>query len=210
MPSGVNGTPTIEPINNAGPNLNDPQPLAYFYDKLVQESKVPFSRFQGPDGGSIGNYSNGAEGLDKEEIRFAKFITRLRSIFQDVLVKPLWIQMCKDFPELEKDYLFKSQLGLEFVSDNPFRINQEIETMLKKKEQIDGMYTLTDDSGEPFFSLAYLIESHLGMNADDIKGNKEAIQKRKEEEAKKAEEEKDEDEAQEPAEESTEEAPPQE
>ena len=210
MPSGVNGTPTIEPINNAGPNLNDPQPLAYFYDKLVQESKVPFSRFQGPDGGSIGNYSNGAEGLDKEEIRFAKFITRLRSIFQDVLVKPLWIQMCKDFPELEKDYLFKSQLGLEFVSDNPFRINQEIETMLKKKEQIDGMYTLTDDSGEPFFSLAYLIESHLGMNADDIKANKEAIQKRKEEEAKKAEEEKDEDEAQEPAEESTEEAPPQE
>jgi hypothetical protein len=210
MPSGVNGTPTIEPINNAGPNLNDPQPLAYFYDKLVQESKVPFSRFQGPDGGSIGNYSNGAEGLDKEEIRFAKFITRLRSIFQDVLVKPLWIQMCKDFPELEKDYLFKSQLGLEFVSDNPFRINQEIETMLKKKEQIDGMYTLTDDSGEPFFSLAYLIESHLGMNADDIKANKEAIKKRKEEEAKKAEEEKGEDEAQEPAEESTEEAPPQE
>jgi len=189
MPSGVNGTPTIEPLNNAGPNLNDPQPLAYFYDKLVQESKVPFSRFQGPDGGSIGNYSNGAEGLDKEEIRFGKFISRLRSIFQDLLVKPLWIQMCKDFPELEKDYLFKSQLGLEYVSDNPFRINQEIETMLKKKEQIDGMYTLTDDSGEPFFSLAYLIESHLGMTEDDIKANKEAIEKRKEEEKKKSEEE---------------------
>lgn len=189
MPSGVNGTPTIEPLNNAGPNLNDPQPLAYFYDKLVQESKVPFSRFQGPDGGSIGNYSNGAEGLDKEEIRFGKFISRLRSIFQDLLVKPLWIQMCKDFPELEKDYLFKSQLGLEYVSDNPFRINQEIETMLKKKEQIDGMYALTDDSGEPFFSLAYLIESHLGMTEDDIKANKEAIEKRKEEEKKKSEEE---------------------
>lgn len=189
MPSGVNGTPTIEPLNNAGPNLNDPQPLAYFYDKLVQESKVPFSRFQGPDGGSIGNYSNGAEGLDKEEIRFGKFISRLRSIFQDLLVKPLWIQMCKDFPELERDYLFKSQLGLEYVSDNPFRINQEIETMLKKKEQIDGMYALTDDSGEPFFSLAYLIESHLGMTEDDIKANKEAIEKRKEEEKKKSEEE---------------------
>jgi len=189
MPSGVNGTPTIEPINNAGPNLNDPQPLAYFYDKLVQESKVPFSRFQGPDGGSIGNYSNGAEGLDKEEIRFGKFISRLRSIFQDILVKPLWIQMCKDFPELEKDYLFKSQLGLEYVSDNPFRVNQEIEAMLKKKDQIDGMYGLIDDSGEPFFSLAYLIESHLGMNADDIKANREAREKRKEEEAKKAKEE---------------------
>jgi hypothetical protein len=206
MPSGVNGTPTIEPINNAGPNLNDPQPLAYFYDKLVQESKIPFSRFQGPDGGSIGNYSNGAEGLDKEEIRFGKFISRLRSIFQDLLVKPLWIQMCKDFPELEKDYLFKSQLGLEYVSDNPFRVNQEIETMLKKKEQIDGMYALTDDSGEPFFSLAYLIESHLGMTEDDIKANKEAIKKRKEEEKKKADEEAKSSE-EEPAEEAPEESP---
>ncbi len=188
MPSGVNGTPTIEPLNTAGPNLNDPAPLAYFFDKLVQESKIPFSRFQGPDGGSIGNYSNGAEGLDKEEIRFGKFVSRLRSIFQDILIKPLWIQMVKDFPELEKDYLFKSQLGLTFVSDNPFRINQEIETMLKKKEQIDAMYALTDDTGNPFFSLAYLIESHLGLTEDDIRANKEAVKKRKEEEKKKEKE----------------------
>jgi len=188
MPSGVNGTPQIEPLNNAGPNLNDPQPLAYFFDKLVQESKIPFSRFQGPDGGSIGNYSNGAEGLDKEEIRFSKFISRLRSIFQDILIKPLWIQMCRDFPELEKDYLFKSQLGLNFVSDNPFKVNQEIEIMLKKKESIDSLYALTDDDEKPFFSLAYLIESYLGMTDDDIKANKEAKDKRAEE--KKKEEEK--------------------
>ena len=188
MPSGVNGTPTIEPLNTAGPNLNDPAPLAYFFDKLVQESKIPFSRFQGPDGGSIGNYSNGAEGLDKEEIRFAKFINRLRSIFQDILVKPLWIQTVKDFPELEKDYLFKSQLGLNFVSDNPFRMNQEIETMTAKKTQIESMYALTDDTGAPYFSLAYLIENYLGMTEDDIKANKEARKKRSEEEKKKAKE----------------------
>lgn len=187
MPSGVNGTPTIEPINNAGPNLNDPGPLAYFFDKLVQESKIPFSRFQGPDGGSIGKYSNSAEGLDKEEIRFSKFVTRLRSIFQDILIKPLWIQMCKDFPELEKDPIFKSQLGLTFVSDNPFRINQEMETMSKKKESITSLYGLTDADGKPFFSLAYLIENYLGMTEDDIKANAEAKEKRAKEK-KKAEE----------------------
>lgn len=186
MPSGVNGTPTIEPLNSSGPNLNDPAPLAYFFDKLVQESKIPFSRFQGPDGGSIGNYSNGAEGLDKEEIRFAKFVTRLRSIFQDILIKPLWIQTVKDFPELERDDLFKSQLGLTYVSDNPFRTNQEIETMLKKKDLIASLYALTDDAGNPFFSLGFLIESYLGMTHDDIKSNKEAIVKKKEEEKKKA------------------------
>lgn len=177
MPKGALGTPNIEPLNTAGPNLNDPAPLAYFFDKLVQESKIPFSRFQGPDGGSTGKYANAAEGLDKEEIRFAKFIMRLRSVFQDILIKPLWIQLCKDFPQLEKDYMFRSQLGLTFVSDNPFRVNQEIETMNKRKESIDSMYQLVDGEGQPFFSLGYLIENFLGMTEDDITSNKEAKEK---------------------------------
>lgn len=183
MPKGALGTPNIEPLNTAGPNLNDPAPLAYFFDKLVQESKIPFSRFQGPDGGSIGKYANAAEGLDKEEIRFAKFIMRLRSVFQDILVKPLWIQLCKDFPQLEKDYMFRSQLGLTFVSDNPFRVNQEIETMSKRKESIDALYQLIDGGGQPFFSLGYLIESFLGMTEDDIQSNKEAKEKAKKKKA---------------------------
>ena len=177
MPKGALGTPNIEPLNTVGPNLNDPAPLAYFFDKLVQESKIPFSRFQGPDGGSIGKYANSAEGLDKEEIRFAKFIMRLRSIFQDILIKPLWIQLCRDFPQLEKDYMFRSQLGLTFISDNPFRVNQEIETMTKRKESIDSMYQLVDGEGQPFFSLGYLIENFLGMTEDDIRSNEEAKEK---------------------------------
>lgn len=206
MPKGVNGTPTIEPLNTAGPNLNDPAPLAYFFDKLAQESKVPFSRFQGPDGGSIGNYSNAAEGLDKEEIRFSKFIMRLRSGFQDILIKPLWLQLCKDFPELEKDYMFKSQLGLTFVSDNPFRVNQEIESIGKKKESIDALYTLAGEDGQPFFSLAYLIENFLGMTEDDIQANKEAKLKRQKEKEKEAKEKADEA----PPKEEKSEAPPEE
>jgi len=184
MPKGALGTPNIEPLNTAGPNLNDPAPLAYFFDKLVQESKIPFSRFQGPDGGSIGKYANAAEGLDKEEIRFAKFIMRLRSVFQDILIKPLWIQLCRDFPQLEKDYMFRSQLGLTFVSDNPFRVNQEIETMSKRKESIDAMYALVDGEGQPFFSLGYLIENFLGMTEDDIKANEEAKEKAKNKKSK--------------------------
>jgi hypothetical protein len=184
MPKGALGTPNIEPLNTAGPNLNDPAPLAYFFDKLVQESKIPFSRFQGPDGGSIGKYANAAEGLDKEEIRFAKFIMRLRSVFQDILIKPLWIQLCRDFPQLEKDYMFRSQLGLTFVSDNPFRVNQEIETMSKRKESVDAMYGLVDGEGQPFFSLGYLIENFLGMTEDDIKSNEEAKEKAKNKKSK--------------------------
>jgi hypothetical protein len=191
MPAGVNGTPTIEPLDNSGPDLNDMQPLAYFYDKLMQESKIPSSRFQGPDGGSLGNYSDGADGMDKEEIRFDKFINRLRSTFQDIMIKPLWIQMCKDVPALKTDSIFKSQLGLDYISDNPFRINQEMASMLGSKDAIESMITLTDDTGSQYFSTAFLIEKYLGLSASDIKANKNAKEmkaKEKEKEDKKEKE----------------------
>lgn len=186
MPSGVNGTPTIEPINTEGPNLNDTQPLSYFFDKFILESKVPPSRFHNPDGGSTSPYSNGAEGLDKEEIRFSKFISRLRSTFQEILIKPLWIQMVKKYPNLEDDFLFKSQLGLDYFSDNPFKINQEIATIEKKKEAILSMSGILGDNEEPYFSNAFLIENYLGISKQDIVANKEALE-RKEREKKKAE-----------------------
>jgi len=128
----------------------------------------------------MGKYANSAEGLDKLEIRFAKFINRLRTAFQDILIKPLWIQMCKDFPELEKDYMFKSQLGLDYVSDNPFKRNQEMEIILKKKESVDKLIGLTDDTGGGFFSVPYLVENYLGLTSDDIKANAEARKKAEE------------------------------
>lgn len=189
MPSGVNGTPTIEPLTMEGPNLNDPAPLAYFFDKFILESKVPPSRFHNPDGGSTSPYSNGAEGLDKEEIRFAKFISRLRSIFQEIMVKPLWISMIKKNPKLEDDFTFKSQLGLDYFSDNPFKLNQEIDMMNKRKEAIVSIGGLIGDEEKPYFSNAYLIEKFLGMSRQDIDANKEA-RNRKEREKKKAEKEK--------------------
>lgn len=186
MPSGVNGTPTIEPVNTEGPNLNDPAPLSYFFDKFVQESKVPPSRFHTPDGGNTSPYSNGAEGMDKEEIRFSKFVERLRSIFQEILTKPLWIQMAKKYAHLEKDFMFKSQLGLDYFSDNPFKINQEMDVINKRKESVTAMSSLTGDEEKPYFSNAFLIETFLGMSRQDIIANREAIE-RKEKEKKKAE-----------------------
>jgi hypothetical protein len=186
MPSGVNGTPTIEPINTEGPNLNDPAPLTYFFDKFILESKVPPSRFHNPDGGSTSPYSNGAEGLDKEEIRFYKFISRLRSVFQEILIKPLWLQMINKYPYLEKDFLFKSQLGLNYWSDNPFKENQEIAKMSGRKETVTGLGGLLNDDGKPFFSNAFLIEEYLGMSKQDIIANKEAKERKIKEKAEAA------------------------
>jgi hypothetical protein len=184
MPSSQNGTPTIEPLNTEGPDLNDTAPLAYFYDKFIQESKVPATRFKGLDGSSTASYSGAADGLDKEEIRFSKFISRLRSIFQDILIKPLWIQACKDNPFLEKDLAFRSQLGLKYISDNQFKINQEMEIITKRKEIVDALNGVMDDEDKPYFSMSYLIENFMGLTYKDIVANKEAKERKEKEKEK--------------------------
>jgi hypothetical protein len=186
MPSGQGGTPTIEPINSEGPNLNDSTPLNYFFDRFIQESKIPPSRFSTPEGGSSATYSNAAEGFDKDEIRFFKFIERLRTVFQDIMIKPLWVQMVKKHKELEKDFVFKSQLGLDFFSDNPFKLNQEIEVINKRKESVTAMVGLMGDDEKPYFSVPFLVENFLGVDKKDLKSNEEIKERKKKEKEKEA------------------------
>jgi hypothetical protein len=95
--------------------------------------------------------------------------------------------MAKKYPKLEDDFMFKSQLGLDYFSDNPFKLNQEMDMMNKRKEGISAMGGLLGDEEKPYFSNAFLIETFLGMSKQDIDANKEAIE-RKAKEKKKEEE----------------------
>ena len=79
------------------------------------------------------------DSLQRDEIRFEKFLTRLRSIFQEILVKPLYIQMCLEFPELSKDRSFKANLGLDFVKESEFTELVELGNLSKRAEFIKSM-----------------------------------------------------------------------
>lgn len=191
MPSTPNGTPDIAPLAGAGDAtpFSDLKALAYFADKLKLDSKIPYSRFDREDRGTQGTYSGNAEGLDQEEIRFFKFITRLRSIFQDILIKPLWIQFCLDYPEHKKDFLVKSQFGLDYVKDNSFAEIRYMEILNARKDQVTKISGLTDSEGKPYFSLRYVLDKYLGMTDDDRVANEKAKEKDAEKKKKAAEEE---------------------
>ena len=189
MPSSPNGTPTITPLTGSGDAtpFSDLKALAYFADKLKLDSKIPYSRFDRDQRGTEGTFQGNAEGLDQEEIRFFKFITRLRSIFQDILIKPLWIQFCLDYPEHSKNFMIKSQFGLDYVKDNDFAENRYMEILNARKDQVAKIAGLLDSDGNPFFSLRYTIDRYLGMTDDDKIANekaKAATKKRKEKEKK--------------------------
>ena len=161
--------------------------VVYFYNKLRMDSKIPYNRFSARmDTGSNNSFKAAADGAERDEVRFGNFVARLRSIFQEILVKPLWIQMCLDFPELKDDLEFKGQIGIKFESDNTFGESREIQQLLKNIAFIEGLGEIKEtinDEEVQYFNQDFLIETQLELNAEDIKSNeiyKEKAKKDKE------------------------------
>jgi len=158
--------------------------VVYFYNKLRQDSKIPYNRFSSRFGvGSNNVFKTAADGAERDEVRFAKFITRLRSIFQEIVVKPLWIQMCLDFPDLKNDSEFRSQIGVKFESDNIFGESREIEQLIKKIDFITSMGEIKETVNEEevqFFDQDFMIERWLDLSYDDIQLNKSYVKKAEE------------------------------
>ena len=185
-------TQQIQNLGGDGPEISDTEALRYFRDKLRQASKIPFTRFEKEQG--EGTFSLSAEGIAREEIRFSKFISRLRAIFSEILIKPLYIQMCLKHKSIMTDMNYRVNLNLEYNKDSLFEENKEIEVLQKKADFISslmGSLTRVDDEGNetPYFDIDFIVEKYLGMSPEDLKQN----QKYKEEKELQSEGYKDED-----------------
>ena len=162
----------IQTLAGEGPDMNESPLLSYFGNKMKEDSKIPFMRFdKAQNGGQL--TGTAATGVDREEIRFHKFINRLRSAFQELLVKPLWIQMCLKYKELEDDEIFKSSLGLRFVQDNIFEEIRRQEILQKRLELVTAMQGVTDGEDQ-FFDTTWLVERYLRLDKDELDSNTEA------------------------------------
>ena len=167
-------TPQIQNLGGDGPDISDTETLKYFRDKLRQASKIPNSRFEKEQGEGV--YTMSAEGINREEIRFSKFISRLRAIFSEILIKPLYIQMCLKHKEIMTDMNYRVNLGLDYNKDSIFEENKEIELIQKQSDvisSINSSMVVTDDEGNetPYFDFDFLVRKFLGMSDEDLKLN---------------------------------------
>lgn len=167
-------TPQIQNLGGDGPEISDTETLKYFRDKLRQASKIPFTRFEKEQG--EGTYTMSAEGIAREEIRFSKFISRLRSIFQEILIKPLYLQMCLKHKEIMSDINYRVNLGLEYNKDSVFEQNKEIELLQKQSDFISSIMTSMveqDEEGNeiPYFDFDFIVRKFFNMSDEDLKLN---------------------------------------
>lgn len=161
----------IAPLEYAGPNMSGSELLNYFKEKLKMDSKIPYSRWDSANG--AGQYTMNAEGIRREEIRYNKFITRLRSAFKELLTKPLYLQMCLDFKDLKDDYRFKNAVGINWHDDNVFEEIKQQDLLNKRLATINALKGVVDDEGKPYFSTEYLVKEYLRMSDEDLQKNKD-------------------------------------
>ena len=163
----------IEPLEYAGPNLSGSELLKYFMEKLKQDSKIPASRFS--EGGGI--FTLTSEGISREEIRYNKFIQRLRSAYKELITKPLYLQMCLDVKELRNDPKFKTSIGVVWYNDNVFEEIKNQDLLNKRIAAINALKAITNDAGEAYFSSDFLVKEYLKLSDQIIQKNKDYLAK---------------------------------
>ncbi len=159
----------IDTLQYPGPNLSGSELLNYFYKKLKMDSKIPYSRWEGQSG--MGAFTLNAEGITREEIRYQKFVRRLRTAFSELMVKPLYLQMCLDYPDLADDHKFSNAIGISYHNDNVFEEMKEKEVDAKRIAAFTAKKGIMNEDGTPFFHTDYLVRKELKLTDDEIAAN---------------------------------------
>ena len=89
MPRREGGKGTEVSTLQGGQNLGEMEDVKYFQKKLFQSLNVPTTRLEESTGFNIGHASE----ISRDEVKFFKFVERLRMKFSEVFLNLLRIQL---------------------------------------------------------------------------------------------------------------------
>ncbi len=171
FPEGDSGSPGIETLGGDGPQLADDDQLKYFKNQLYKISKIPLNRFDQDSGETW--FGTDAASVMRTEIDFGRFVTRLRNIFSQIMIKPLQLQLAIDIPELQDNREVLEAVSLQFHSYNLFEELLEIELMQKKVDFVESIKESLKDfdvqgNEVKFWSSKYLVDKYIKLSKQDM------------------------------------------
>lgn len=174
FPENDAGSPNIETIGGDGPELNDNDQLKFFKNQLYKVSKIPLNRFDQESGETW--FGSDPTSVARTEIDFGRYVTRLRNIFSQIMIKPLQLQLALTIPELQDNKDILEAISLQYKSYNLFEEMMELELSQKRVESIQNMKeSLTDydvDGNEVrYFSSEFLVKKYLKLSDQDLSLN---------------------------------------
>jgi hypothetical protein len=158
----------------AGQNLGELEDVKYFQKKLLQSLNVPYSRLESQEGGMAG--LGRSQEITRDELKFAKFVIRLRNKFAQLFDDALKVQLVlKGICTREEWDQFKEDIYYDFRKDNNFTELREAE-LLQNRLQMVGM---VDPYIGKYFSQNYVMNKVLMMTDEEIEAMREEIEKEK-------------------------------
>ena len=170
FPEGDAGTPAMELVSPEGHNLNEDNMLTWFFNVLKRASKIPFQRFDKESGG--GTVFDDAASMTRDEVKFNNFVNRLRANYKELIVKPLRLQMCMEFPELKDDEIFLNQVDIIFVSNQLFEEWKMLGNLEKRSGILSTLLGIQTADGKPYFHIDYLIDKIMKLSQEEKEENK--------------------------------------
>jgi len=148
----------------AGQNLGQIEDVDYFRKKLLQSLNVPYSRMDSQGGGGLASLGRSAE-ITRDELKFAKFIVRLRNKFSQIFDHALRVQLSlKGICSQEEWDQFKEDIYYDYKKDNNFTELRESELL---RERITTLQLLDPYIGK-YFSQTWAKKNVLRMSDDEI------------------------------------------
>ena len=155
----------------AGQNLGELEDVKYFQKKLLQSLNVPISRLEPQQGGMIG--LGRTTEVTREEVKFNKFIVRLRNKFSQIFDNALGIQLAlKGICTQQEWQDFKENIYYSYKKDNNFTELRDAELL---RERVNLLATVDPFLGR-YYSSRWVKKNILQMSDDQIEEMEKEIE----------------------------------
>jgi hypothetical protein len=169
MPRREGGKGTEITTLPGGQNLGAIEDIQYFQNKLYQSLNVPISRLTPNTGFSLGRSTE----ISRDEIKFNKFVKRLRNRFSSLFLEALRIQcIFKGIIRPDEWELLVQDIKLSFREDNHFAELKDNEIL---QQRVNALQLIEPYIGK-FYSIDYVRRNVLMQTDDDIKDIDKQIQ----------------------------------
>ena len=152
-----------------GQNLGEIEDVLYFQKKMFKSLNVPVSRIESDNGFSLGRASE----ITRDELKFGKFVARLRLRFSHLFDKLLETQLLLKGVCTRKEWeQMREEISYDFQSDAHFTELKNVEIM---KERLSILSDIDNYVGK-YFSVAHIRKHILQQSEDDIKQMNEEME----------------------------------
>ena len=144
-----------------GQNLGEMDDVLYFQKKLLKSLNVPISRLEAEVNFNIGRSTE----ISRDEVKFQKFINRLRNKFSELFDNLLEIHLALKGVMTRSEWLeVKNSLSYNYATDNMFEELKQSEIMTERLRLLGEIDPLVGK----YFSMTWVRKNVLHMSEEDI------------------------------------------